>query len=180
MDCSTQQPYTEDNIHPHMKQRRKRFTATEDEMLKKLVQTYGDDWESIAKYFQGKNTRQLRDRWLYYLDPNLKAAPFTPDEDATLIEKLQELGNKWRLLTSFLPGRTDVALKNRWKMIQRHQTCNAKYQKRKKISPHSSSSISFNQPINDQRIASENIQLLDNYDIFNTFVLTGNEETLAE
>ena len=128
-------------------QRRKRFTPEEDQKLRNLVKRYGMNWKKIQHSFPSKTKRQLKDRWNYYLNPELKSAPFTPDEDILLESKLNELGAKWRQIATFFPGRTDVALKNRWKMIQRHRNDeNSKYQKRKKLSPHSSASTEIIYP----------------------------------
>ena len=122
-------------------QRRKRFTPAEDQKLRSLVTRYGLNWKKIMHSFPNKTKRQLKDRWNYYLNPNLKSEPFTPEEDVLLESKLNEMGAKWRQIATYFPGRTDVALKNRWKMIQRHRNDeNSKYQKRKKLSPHSSAS----------------------------------------
>ena len=138
--------------------KRKRFSQAEDEKLKQLVDSFGLNWNKISKKFPDKTKRQLKDRWMYYLNPSLLSAPFTPDEDYLLEKKLQEIGPKWRKITQFFPGRTDVALKNRWKMIERHRrNINAKYQKRKKFSPHSSSPLSILAKEDNEQFESENL-----------------------
>ena len=40
-------------------------------------------WSSIAKDLPGRIGKQVRDRYINYLDPKLKKEPFTPEEDAT-------------------------------------------------------------------------------------------------
>ena len=132
--------------------KRKRFTPEEDQKLKEMVLRYGLNWTIILPEFPDKTKRQLNDRWFYYLDPGLKAAPFTNQEDILLETKLSDLGPKWRKIARFFPGRTDIALKNRWKMIQRHRMDeNSKYQRRKKISPHSSSPAVILQPCKKEK-----------------------------
>ena len=118
--------------------KRQRFTEQEDLLLKQLVSIYGQNWDIIAAHMNGRNKRQVKERWNSYLSPNLIAVPFSPAEDQLLEEKINEIGTKWVLLMKFFPNRTDVALKNRWNMIKRQRTNGGKHQNRKKITPQSS------------------------------------------
>ncbi len=46
----------------------------------------GLEWPEIASRVDGRNTKQIRDRWNSKLDPELKSTtePWTEDEDALL------------------------------------------------------------------------------------------------
>ena len=124
---------------PQKAHRRKRFTPEEDNLLRYLVDMNGtSNWALIAAHFPARNKRQVKERWTSYLSPTLKAAPFTPQEDALLEEKINELGTKWVTILKFFPNRTDVALKNRWNMIKRQRANGGKHQNRKKLTPQSS------------------------------------------
>ena len=119
--------------------KRNRFTQEEDNLLRYLVEMNGTtNWALIAAHFPTRNKRQVKERWTSYLSPTLKAAPFTPQEDALLEEKINELGTKWVTILKYFPNRTDVALKNRWNMIKRQRTNGGKHQNRKKMTPQSS------------------------------------------
>ena len=132
-------------LNKERKHKRQRFTNEEDKLLTMYVSTLGYNWEDIAKKMHRKNKRQVRDRWLWYLNPELKAQPFTEEEDMLLEEKLNEIGNKWRVIAKFFPGRTDVSLKNRWSMIQRQRSSDSnKTQRKRKITPQSSGHVQIN------------------------------------
>ena len=119
--------------------KRQRFTKEEDMLLTRYVNEYGYKWDLIATKLNHKTKRQVKDRWMFYLNPELKAEPYTKDEDELLEKKLIELGNKWRVIVKFFPGRTDVSLKNRWSMIKRQRSGHSKKtQRRRKITPQSS------------------------------------------
>ena len=91
------------------------FTHTEDELLLFLVNLMGEKkWKEISKLIPGKSVRQCRERYKTYLKPGLNLAEWTPEDDKRLKELVNKYGPKWAVLTSYFPGRTDNALKNRY------------------------------------------------------------------
>ena len=118
--------------------KRSRFSPEEDLTLRHLVEKYGQNWDFIASQLKGRNKRQVKERWNSYLSPSLVVAPFSPDEDKLLEDKINEIGTKWVVLLKYFPNRTDVALKNRWNMIKRQRSNGGKHQNRKKLTPQSS------------------------------------------
>ena len=100
---------------PHNK-----FSPQDDEILKCLVAQYGESsWIRIAEHMEGRNSRQCRERWLNYLSPALNKSDFTPEEDALLNQKVEELGQKWVQISKFFTGRTDQMVKNRYFLLKR-------------------------------------------------------------
>jgi hypothetical protein len=94
---------------------RRRFTANEDKTLRGLVCMYGlNEWRTIAAFLPERTPRQCRDRYEYYLAPNVYNPPWTDAEDALLQQKIAECGSKWVFLSRFFPGRNGNHLKNRW------------------------------------------------------------------
>jgi hypothetical protein len=98
---------------PHYK-----FTAEDDQSLREAVAKMGaGNWNQIAAAMPGRNARQVRERWINYLAPDVNIEPYTPAEDALLLEKCRELGPKWFRIANFFSGRTDVSVKNRWNTL---------------------------------------------------------------
>ena len=87
-------------------------------------------WSSIAKDLPGRIGKQVRDRYINYLDPKLKKEPFTPEEDARLKELQGIYGNKWACLASLMEGRSENVIKNRW-----HKLTTSKKRKAAKSQP---------------------------------------------
>jgi hypothetical protein len=99
----------------HVSRRRSLFTADEDAVIRKAMQSYvPEPWSTIAMRLPGRTARQCRDRWIHYLSPFIRIEHWTPEEDRLLLEKVNEMGRLWKAITPFFVGRTDNHLKNRW------------------------------------------------------------------
>jgi hypothetical protein len=71
-------------------------------------------WTDIATLVPNRTSKQCRERWCNRLAPQVKHEPFGPWEDAIIIEKQKEMGNRWAAIARQLPGRSANAVKNRW------------------------------------------------------------------
>lgn len=60
----------------------------------------------------GRTTKQCRERYSNVLDPTILRTPWTGAELLKLFAAQDELGNKWSLIASRLPGRPETAVKN--------------------------------------------------------------------
>ena len=94
------------------------FSHDDDLKLKTLVEKFGHNWNLVSKEMIHKNPRQCKDRYLTYLSPEIKIGEWTTYEDSILIRKFKEFGNKWVLISKFLPGRTDTSIKNRYNTLK--------------------------------------------------------------
>lgn len=52
--------------------------------------------------------------WITQLDPSIQKVAFTPDEDRRLLDLYAVHGQHWRLLSQFMPGRSDGQCKRRY------------------------------------------------------------------
>jgi hypothetical protein len=89
--------------------------ADEDEALRAAVREHGrQNWAAIAGAVAGRGAKSCRLRWCQHLAPELDSRPFTPEEDARIVEQQRVHGNKWATIARYLHGRSDNAVKNRW------------------------------------------------------------------
>jgi hypothetical protein len=82
-----------------------------------LVRTYGGklSWPQLAKAFPGVRGKYIRERYRNHLDPELKTFAWKWDEDQILKKCYIKFGNKWEIISHYLPGRTANQVKNRTK-----------------------------------------------------------------
>ena len=93
-------------------QTKNRFTLEEDDQLKLLVQKIGENWSKISQIMKTKNSRQCRNRWKFYLTPQISKEPFTEEETKALLFWVEKCGTDWSTIVHLFPGRSCPALKN--------------------------------------------------------------------
>ena len=133
------------------------WSKEEDDTILSLVDLYGKNWSLIAKKVPTRNGKQIRDRFLNYLDPEINRNKFTVEEDEMIIKLYIEYGSKWSTIAKFFSGRTGDMIKNRFysclrkKVISNIEKTNKKRIKSKNkditntlITPNTSSSLSIN------------------------------------
>ncbi|KAJ0397689.1 hypothetical protein P43SY_002395 [Pythium insidiosum] len=91
------------------------WSPHEDELLKRLVAGGNKNWGEVAAKIPGRTSKQCRERWHNHLDPNIVRGAYTPEEDRIILEAQARLGNRWSVIAAMLPGRTEDAVKIRWK-----------------------------------------------------------------
>jgi hypothetical protein len=94
---------------------RRFFTADEDALLCRVVrEARFTTWIDIASQLPGRSGRQCRDRWANYLCPGNKNDAWTAAEDDLLMQKFNEMGSRWSVISKFFDGRSENNVKNRW------------------------------------------------------------------
>lgn len=96
----------------------------EDDRLTNEINAFLDvgaevNWSIVAKCIEGRTAKQCRERWRCNLDPQINKNEWSVEEDMLIINLQRELGNRWALLAKSLPGRTENAIKTRFRSLQR-------------------------------------------------------------
>ncbi len=93
-----------------------KWTPEEDNQLRLSVQqNNAKNWKKIAKVLPGRTDVQCLHRWQKVLKPGLIKGPWTPEEDAQVIELVRIHGQKkWSLIARELQGRLGKQCRERW------------------------------------------------------------------
>ena len=103
------------------------WSAQEDATLRKARAEPGWTWEGIASQIPGRTEKTAYDRWRYLQRGQSEVAPpssksWSAQEDATLLNGREQQGWTWKEITSQLPGRSEGAATERWRLLQRRQS----------------------------------------------------------
>jgi len=100
--------------------RKGQWTEKEDEFIIKAVTTASEQpftrWSELALHMPGRHGKQIRERWINHLNPNINHAAFTREDDLKLWEAHEKYGKKWvEIATKFFNStRAENQIKNRW------------------------------------------------------------------
>lgn len=100
----------------------------EDIKLRDLVSEGKRNWGQVASLIPGRTSKQCRERWCNHLDPNINKGMYTEEEDRIILEMQAKLGNRWSIIAQYLKGRTEDAVKIRWKSLMRGKKAAGKEQ----------------------------------------------------
>eukprot|EP00299_Pterocystis_sp_00344_P014929 c7434_g1_i1.p1 GENE.c7434_g1_i1~~c7434_g1_i1.p1 ORF type:complete len:275 (-),score=25.32 c7434_g1_i1:43-867(-) len=107
-----------------MTKKRDPWTPEEDTLLTDVVgRLDAKRWDKIAELVPGRTAKQCRERWKNHLDTNICKDKWSKKEDKKIIALLGKCGKKWSLIAKSLPGRSDVACKNRYHGSLKRRYC---------------------------------------------------------
>ncbi|CAD8076823.1 unnamed protein product [Paramecium primaurelia] len=101
-------------INPNKTKLRKQWTDEEDKKVFELVQEYGRNWKVIEGFMEGRSSKQIRERFLNNLDPEINRSKFTAQEDKIILEQYRIYGPKWSEIAKMLDRRPENQVKNRF------------------------------------------------------------------
>ena len=73
-------------------------------------------WSDLAEQIPGRVGKQIRDRWINHLNPDINHLPFSRDDDLLLWTAHETIGKRWVEIaaTFFKSTRSENQIKNRW------------------------------------------------------------------
>jgi len=96
------------------KGKRSSWSSAEDNKLMELMETYGKKWSKIAALMEGRTGKQVRDRYVNVLMPDINRTGWEESEDQLILSTYQQIGPKWSKIAENLQGRTEGQVKNRF------------------------------------------------------------------
>jgi myb proto-oncogene protein len=98
------------------------WTREEEQTIIDFVAREGrSSWVKCAELIPGRTCMQCCSHWVNCLDPDLRREAWTAEEDALIARLYQRLGNCWAQIAKSLPGRTPLAIRQRWMRRLRKQ-----------------------------------------------------------
>jgi hypothetical protein len=100
--------------------RKGQWTDHEDAIVIEAVGTSSEQpftrWSDLAQRLPGRVGKQIRDRWVNHLNPNINHLPFSREDDLLLWDGHKKLGKRWVEIStkSFQCSRSENHIKNRW------------------------------------------------------------------
>ncbi|KAL4874589.1 hypothetical protein BJY04DRAFT_224876 [Aspergillus karnatakaensis] len=96
------------------------WTEAEDDRLRRAIDRHGTKWAVVASVVGTRLPDQCSKRWSHAIDPSIDHSPWTQQEDELLIQNVNKHGHYWQQIVSmYFPGRTSLAAKNRYHILQR-------------------------------------------------------------
>ena len=100
--------------------RKGQWTDHEDAVVIEAVTNSSEQpftrWSDLAQRLPGRVGKQIRDRWVNHLNPNINHLPFSREDDLLLWEGHKKLGKRWVEISTkyFNNSRSENHIKNRW------------------------------------------------------------------
>lgn len=96
-----------------------KWSKEEDELLIKLVEIIGTSWRALSKVLKVRTSKQIRSRYINYLNASIDKSEFKKNEDDVILSIYPILKNKWTSYKNYLPNRTARAIESRVIILNR-------------------------------------------------------------
>lgn len=90
------------------------WTSEEDNQVSILIETHGKNWAKISSEMKNRTGKQIRQRFLNFLDPKIKKEKFSIDEDMKIFKLFKHFKTNWRYYVKYIPFRTADMIKGRY------------------------------------------------------------------
>ncbi|CAD8163347.1 unnamed protein product [Paramecium octaurelia] len=111
-------------IKPVSQRSRHSWSAIEDEQLLELVKIHKRNWGMIASIMHWRTGKQIRERFINKLNPEIRAEPWSKEEDLIVMDAYQKYGSRWTEISKLLKGRPENMIKNRFYSFIRKEYMN--------------------------------------------------------
>ncbi|CAD8092824.1 unnamed protein product [Paramecium primaurelia] len=101
-------------VKPDNEEKNQKWTPEEDEKVKRLTKEYKFDWKVIARFLSNRTGRQIRERYINHLDPNITTKAWSQQEDLKIWTLYKKIGSRWSEMAKKLKGRPENMIKNRF------------------------------------------------------------------
>ena len=85
-------------------------------MIIKQFQKFGRNWSLIAKKIPGRTGKQVRERYVNYLEKkdNLHKDEFTEEEDDQIMTYFDVYPHDWNKISEMIPSKSSAQIKKRY------------------------------------------------------------------
>jgi len=109
------------------KSKKNAWSKEENDVLEALVgNTEQPIWKNIALEFnlrmlkeQKRTSKQCRERWINNMDAHIDRSKWKASEDLAIVKEVATNGKRWASMRKRIPGRTEMAVKNRYYTLLR-------------------------------------------------------------
>jgi len=94
------------------------WTEAEDKVLLHY-HAEGLSWKQVSERIPGRNTKSCRERFRNQLDPKINWGHWSQEEDDLLRKGFATHGSKWSKVAQRLSGRTQLQIRDRWRILEK-------------------------------------------------------------
>lgn len=94
-----------------------RWCKAEDQLVLRLVKSYGFNWNLISKVMKNRSGKQIRSRYVNYIFEGINKSQFSEIEDKQILNNFQVFKNNWIKYCPLIPNRSPRQIEIRAKYL---------------------------------------------------------------